>query len=178
MPAQTMPETRQLGAWTFVAEGSVENQLHTSAAQAAYYGWETTASEHPYQSLPWLGAVVDVSGHYNNSSNTLDNVLIHTDVSRYIVSAGPEVAWSGRAVRPFARFQLGVDIDRFAETLNDTAASATSSTNFAMLSGGGADVKITHAVGIRAQCDWIGSWVSSLNHNDYIRTSAGVVFHF
>ncbi|MFI5102199.1 MAG: outer membrane beta-barrel protein [Terriglobales bacterium] len=127
-------------------------------------GWEATLEG---KFLPWIGAVVDLDGHYGNHnfSGASANVTAHN------VLFGPRVSVQVQRYRPFAEFLVGVGHISRSNGISD------SNTSFANAVGGGLDYRIAGPVTLRGQLDWINTRFYGDGQNG-VRFSTGIAFHF
>ena len=159
------------------------------------YGW--TASVTQYTSLKWLGATVEVGGHYKSPTLTIPadyfgegvpetdaeiENAVHT--SMYSTMIGPSFVYRGSSsVEPFAHVLLGgVYAKAKLSSVGESLAAGPMEASdwvFGYAVGGGADFKISKKVALRGQVDWICSTFSDLGNDrqDNIRISGGLVLH-
>src|SRR5437870_12603701 len=80
----------------------------------------------------------------------------------------------GGAFTPFAHALFG----GFHSSASASGISASDS-GFALMLGGGADVKVAPAISVRLlQFDWLSLHANGNSDNNNMRLSTGVVFHF
>jgi opacity protein-like surface antigen len=127
-------------------------------------GWEATLEG---KFLPWIGAVVDVDGHYG-SHNYPD---VNANIAAHNVLFGPRVSVTVKRFRPFAEFLVGVGHVSRSNGISD------SNTSFADGVGGGLDYRVAGPVTLRAQLDWINTRFYGQGQNG-VRFSTGIAFHF
>jgi opacity protein-like surface antigen len=115
------------------------------------HGFNVTGAGHFNE---WFSLAGEVSGHYEGG-----------DALHY-VTGGPRVTYRNDSrVEPYAHVLAG-------------AAFANSNANFALVAGGGVDVKVSDKVAIRAvQVDYAPIFFDNFTlHN--VKVSTGVVFRF
>ena len=127
-------------------------------------GWEATLEG---KFLPWIGAVVDVDGHYG--SHIYPDV--NANIAAHNVLFGPRVSVTVKRFRPFAEFLVGVGHVSRSNGISD------SNTSFADGIGGGLDYRVAGPVTLRAQLDWINTRFYGQGQNG-VRFSTGIAFHF
>jgi hypothetical protein len=127
-------------------------------------GWGTGATVNFNN---WFGIASDFGGAYKSQNG----VSFHN----YTYTFGPQVSWRHNPTfTPFAHFLLG----GFRGTVSASGASA-SDNGFAMMFGGGADVKATQHLAVRAfQLDWLSLHSNGSNDNNNLRISTGVLFRY
>ena len=117
-----------------------------------------------------VSLVADVGAHFNTASDLGPNfpgVVAKTSVYEFL--AGPRFTARGDRVDVFAHALAGWAVGR--SSLRGFADSA-----FALGGGGGVDVRVTRRFAVRAQFDWLGSFVDILEANT--RLGAGLVYRF
>jgi hypothetical protein len=120
-------------------------------------GWELSGE---YKVLPWIGAAVDVDGHYGSLQG------VSSSVHNYLF--GPQVSFPAR-VSPFAHVLVG------GEHFHGGGASDTS---FATAFGFGIDTHVAPQISWRiVQFDVIHTHLFN-EGEDHTRVSTGIVFHF
>jgi hypothetical protein len=133
-------------------------------------GWEATLEG---KFLPWIGAVVDVDGHYGSHTYYCPGVgcPLNANISAHNVLFGPRVSVQVKRFRPFGEFLVGVGHISRSNGISD------SDTSFVNGLGGGLDYKIAGPVTFRAQLDWINTRFYNQGQNG-VRFSSGIAFHF
>ncbi len=112
----------------------------------------------------WFGVTADFSGTYKGVGGISANAYTYT--------FGPTVTLRNERVSPFAHALFG----GFRASAG-LGGSSTSTNGFAMLMGGGIDVKATPRVSIRVfQADWIMWRTQGITEKKNARISAGLVF--
>lgn len=140
----------------------------TGAGQkkSSYNGWETTLTMDPGQ---WFNFEFDFAGRYNSSTIQLPAQIgtcppvclpaVSVDSTEHEYLFGPRIHYPKKRVSPFAHILFGAShvtshatfpltFPTFPVNLN------TSQTGFAMVAGGGVDVKISKHVFWRNQMDY------------------------
>ena len=135
-----------------------------SGVKTGYSGWDGALQ---FNMGGRFGLVGDVSGNYGTP------FAGSPSISSYTFAFGPSVNFRGEKTKPFVHALFGG---------NRLASSGVSETSFAMLLGGGVDVKATHGVWFRlGQLDYMytkhGDTFGFTGHQNNFRYSAGVVFH-
>jgi hypothetical protein len=175
--AQAVPLPSSPPTWDLFAGGTLQRGVG-STSTPNYYGWDTSVTERPYQSHPWIGGTVEASGSYRNSASTVLGASVKTDDGAYTVMGGPSVTFKLHRVQPFARVLLGGLFNRTSISVSSQNASTVVSKYFGTAFGGGVDFPVTQKFAIRGQADWLRDWTSNLEASNSIRASAGVVFRF
>lgn len=146
-----------------------------SINRASLNGWEGSLEGKVF---PWVGAVVDFSGHYGSQDVpsgagtcavgvTCSPLQVSTNTQDVLF--GPRVSFSVRKFRPFAEALFGVG--------HVNANAAGSDTSFATALGGGIDYKIIRPVAWRFQGDYVQTRFFGATQNN-VRLSTGIVFRF
>jgi opacity protein-like surface antigen len=135
-----------------------------TGVKTGYSGWDGALQ---YNMGGRFGLVGDVSGNYGTPFSGSPSI------SSYTFAFGPSVNFRAEKTKPFVHALVGG---------NRLASSGVSETAFAMLLGGGVDVKATHGVWLRlGQFDYMytkhDSTFGFTGHQNNLRYSAGVVFH-
>ena len=139
-------------------------------------GWEGSAEGKVF---PFLGLVLDVSGHYGTEQSTRflspvppgGTTIPSVKGKLHSVLFGPRVSVSVHGVRPFAHVLVGgaVISQKFGGQVNDVS--------LATAVGGGGDFKLAKLVGWRIQGDLLHTQLFGNTQNN-VRVSTGLVFHF
>jgi opacity protein-like surface antigen len=138
-------------------------------------GWEGSVEGKVF---PFVGLVVDVSGHYGSQDAlnpaatcaigvTCSPLHVSTSIQNFLF--GPRVSFSVGKIRPFAEALFGGG--------HVNADSAGSDTSFATALGGGIDYKIIRPVALRVQGDYVQTRFFGATQNN-LRLSTGIVFRF
>lgn len=115
----------------------------------------------------FIGATGEIGGNYGNASAS------GAKADQFLFLFGPKFAYRGNSrVTPFAHVLPGV------VRLNvDFGANDTSTTQFALATGGGLDINVTDRIAVRgAQADYIMTRLGGIQNN--LRVSTGFVFKF
>jgi Outer membrane protein beta-barrel domain len=127
-------------------------------------GWDTSATANFNN---WFGIGGDFSGAYAKPSGV--------SLNTYTYTFGPVLSYRhNEKVTPFGHFLLGG---------YHAAASASgvsvSNSGFAMMFGGGFDVKATQHVALRAiQFDWLSLHSNGASDNNNMRITTGLLFRY
>jgi hypothetical protein len=127
-------------------------------------GWDTTLTGNLNN---WFGVAADFSGAYKSQSGVSFN--------NYTYTFGPVVSMRhNENFTPFAHFLAG----GFHSSASSGGFSAGGS-GFAMMLGGGVDVKVTPRVAVRAiQFDWLSLHANGSSDNNNMRISTGLLFRY
>ncbi len=127
-------------------------------------GWNTGATANFNN---WFGIASDFSGAYKSQNG----VSFHN----YTYTFGPQVSWRRNpAFTPFAHFLAG----GFRGSASVGSASA-SDNGFAMMFGGGVDIKASRRFAVRAlQLDWLSLHSNGASDNNNMRISTGLLFRY
>ncbi len=127
-------------------------------------GWNTGATANFNN---WFGIASDFSGAYKSQNG----VSFHNYTSTF----GPPVSWRRNpAFTPFAHFLAG----GFRGSASVGSASA-SDNGFAMMFGGGVDIKASRRFAVRAlQLDWLSLHSNGASDNNNMRISTGLLFRY
>jgi hypothetical protein len=135
-------------------------------------GWEGSLEG---KVLPWIGLVVDFSGHYGSQqvpcAVPVDCFIIPTaNVHEQDILFGPRVSMSVGKIRPFAEALFGA-----GHISTDNGGG--SDTSFATALGGGIDYKIIRPVAWRFEGDYVQTRFFGTTQNN-VRLSTGIVLRF
>jgi Outer membrane protein beta-barrel domain len=127
-------------------------------------GWDTTVTGNLNN---WLGVAADFSGAYKSQNGVSFN--------NYTYTFGPVVSMRhSESFTPFAHFLAG--------GFHSSAAAGGltgSDGGFAMMLGGGVDVKVTQRLAVRGvQFDWLSLHANGGSSNNNARISTGLVFRY
>jgi hypothetical protein len=115
----------------------------------------------------WFGVTADLSGAYKGVAGVVG-------ANAYTYTFGPTVSARGERVTPFAHVLLG----GFHASAGFQGLSASTS-GFAMMVGGGVDVKLTEHLSARlVQPDWVLWHAEGHTEKKNVRISTGIVFRF
>jgi hypothetical protein len=177
--AQTAPSTPPPPTWDVFGGGTFQRAVgNDSLPHYNFYGWDTSVSERPYRSHPWIGATVEASGAYRNVATSASGFSIREDSGAYTIMGGPSAVLKLQRIQPFARALLGVALERDAVSVGGQNSSSAWSHFFGTAFGGGVDVPVNGKFAIRGQADWLRVWAANLQGGNSIRASAGGVFRF
>jgi outer membrane protein with beta-barrel domain len=115
----------------------------------------------------WFGVASDFSGAYKSQNGVSFN--------NYTYTFGPVVSLRhSETFTPFAHFLAGG-----AHSSAAFGGASASGNGFAMMFGGGVDVKATQHVGVRAiQFDWLSLRSNGASDNNNMRISTGLLFRY
>jgi len=127
-------------------------------------GWDTSVTSNLNH---WFGIGADFSGAYKSESGASFNTYTYT--------FGPVVSYrNNEKLTPFAHFLLG----GYHSSASAFGISASGS-GFAMMLGGGFDVKATQHVALRAiQFDWLSLHSNGASDNNNMRIATGLLFRY
>jgi opacity protein-like surface antigen len=127
--------------------------------------------------VPFLGLVVDISGHYGDRSDfpTSTNTPVPVAGSEYNFLFGPRVSVSVKRFRPYAQALFGAS--HVSVSGREGVHYSASDSSFSYALGGGLDYKVWGPVGWRFQGDFMQTRFFS-NTQDDGRFSTGIVLHF
>jgi hypothetical protein len=113
----------------------------------------------------WFGGRLEVSAYHGNEAGTT--------VSAQTFTYGPVFSYRRlRTVTPFAHVQLGA-----IHASEGYLGISQGAIKFAMVGGGGADVRINKRVSVRLQADYMMSRFLTLNQNN-LQGTIGLVVRF
>lgn len=127
-------------------------------------GWDTAVTGNLNR---WFGVAGDFSGAYKSQNGVSFN--------NYTYTFGPVLSWRHNpSFTPFAHFLAG----GFRASAAFSGLSGSDS-GFAMMFGGGVDVKATQHVAVRAvQFDWLSMRANGFSDNNNMRISTGLLFRY
>lgn len=127
-------------------------------------GWNTSVAGNLNN---WFGIAGDFSGAYKTQNGVSFN--------NYTYTFGPVISYRhNENFTPFAHFLAGGS--RASASFNGLSGS---SNGFAMMFGGGLDVKATRHVGVRAiQFDWLSLRSNGTSDNNNMRISTGLLLRY
>jgi hypothetical protein len=127
-------------------------------------GWDTAVTGNLNR---WFGIAADFSGAYKSQNGVSFN--------NYTYTFGPVVSWRhNETFTQFAHFLAG----GFRASAAFGGLSG-SDNGFAMMFGGGVDVKATRRVAVRAvQFDWLSLHSNGSSDNNNMRISTGLLFRY
>jgi hypothetical protein len=173
--AQDNPKVAVFGGYQYLYNGnSTINGQSVPNSSQSFNGWDASVAGYFHK---YLGVEGDFGGAYATKG------VVSTHV--YTYTGGPVVSLNARGrVNPFVHALFG----GIRVGASDSAISI-SENGFAMLFGGGVDVKATNTVAVRLiQADWLyyhfgsntiaGVTVPSFSQSNNVRISTGIVFRF
>ena len=127
-------------------------------------GWDTTVTGNVNR---WFGVAADFSGAYQSQNGVSFN--------NYTYTFGPVVSWRHNdRFTPFAHFLAGG-----SHASASFAGLSASDGGFAMMFGGGVDVKATQHIALRAvQFDWLSLHSNGVSDNNNMRISTGLLLRY
>ena len=127
-------------------------------------GWDTAVTSNLNN---WLGIGGDFSGAYKSQNGASFNTYTYT--------FGPVVSYRhNEKLTPFAHFLFG----GFHSSASALGLSASDS-GFAMMLGGGFDVKATQHIALRAiQFDWLSLHSNGATDNNNMRIATGLLLRY
>jgi len=139
-------------------------------------GWHASVTENVNK---WFGATIEVSGHYKRPLSIdltpfgFPGQTLNINASAYIAGGGPQFSYHRiEKVSPFAHVLFGA----FHARVNvPTTPVKISDTTWAIILGGGVDMRLSRYLAVRAQADYIRSHFSDLGQNHF-RVSGGLVY--
>ena len=143
----------------------------TGAAQRVeiFGGLQYTHLQPAYNALGWNAAVTGNFKHFLGITGDFSGAY-RSSVDFHSYTVGPVLTARLPIVQPFVHALFG------GATLS---AAGTSTTDFAMLVGGGLDIGLRKGIGIRLiQADWLSTRFGGFVDNSQGRASAGLVLKF
>jgi hypothetical protein len=127
-------------------------------------GWDTAVTGNLNH---WFGVAADFSGAYASQNGV--------NLNNYTYTFGPVVSWRHNdTFTPFAHFLAGGV--RSSASFSGLSASDN---GFAMMFGGGVDVKASRRIAVRAiQFDWLSLHSNGNSDNNNMRISTGLLFRY
>jgi hypothetical protein len=177
--AQDNPKVEVFGGWQYLHFGG-DNSYIGNASK----GWDSSLTANVNKHF---GLTADFSDAYktqNITSETPEGIVsanIHSHVYSY--TFGPVVSMdSGGKINPFAHALFGGAhvTESGCVVLEEGSGCGLGSQNgFAMMLGGGVDVKANKFMALRIpQVDWVYYRFNGVGESKNVRISAGVVFRF
>ncbi len=160
--AQDTPNVEIFGGYSYLRQNDnlIGEDLH---------GWNASFASN---FTKWLGLAAEFSGHYGDATLTPG---LKADVATHLFAVGPRFSYRGsESVTPFAHVLFGAarsDVTYFVPTgrtrFNESA--------FALIVGGGLDLKVHDNVAIRLiQADYVLTRFNSDSQHNF-RASTGLV---
>lgn len=178
--AQDTPRVEVFGGYQYLHAGNIDSFGHGANTN----GWDTAATVNLNS---YLGVTADFSGSYKTANvpgpfGGSNSFQAHVRV--YTYTFGPVVSLnSGGTLKPFAHVLFGGAHLRpngcviFSGSPDECGSGSYS--GFAMMLGGGIDVKAGKSVAIRlVQFDWAHLPSGGGGGNNGVRVSTGLVFRF
>ena len=167
--AQDAPKVEVFGGYSYLNPKDADD-LH---------GWNASVTGNVNK---WFGIKTDVSGYYDSA-----NVpgIAKVNLSSYLILAGGQFTYRGNErVQPFAHVMAGTTYDRIRTRVSCTpgtlgcsafANGRFSDAGFALVLGGGVDLKVAKALAVRLiQADYVYSRNEGFNDHA-LRLSTGLV---
>jgi len=128
-------------------------------------GWNTSLTGNLNN---WFGIAADFSGAYKSQNGVSFN--------NYTYTFGPVISYRHNATfTPFAHFLAGGN--RASASISGVGSG--SDNGFAMMFGGGLDVKASQHLALRAvQFDWLSLHSNGASDNNNMRISTGILFRY
>jgi hypothetical protein len=128
-------------------------------------GWNTSLTGNLNN---WFGIAADFSGAYKTQNGVSFN--------NYTYTFGPVISYRhNEKLTPFAHFLAGGN----HASASISGVGSGSDNGFAMMFGGGLDVKASQHLALRAvQFDWLGLHSNGASDNNNMRISTGILFRY
>jgi hypothetical protein len=134
-----------------------------------YGGGQFTHLQPSYNAFGWNASVTGNFKHFLGITGDFSGAY-RSNLDFHSYTFGPVLTARLPVVQPFVHALFG------GATLS---GSGTSTTDFAMMLGGGLDLGLRKGIGIRLiQADWLSTRFGGSTNNDNGRVSAGVVLKF
>ena len=116
-----------------------------------------------------------LTGDFGGAYETINVLGTNVSFKVYTYTGGPVVNLNHEGtVNPFVHALVGG-----ARLTGSVSGAGSGSVNgFTMMYGGGADIKMSKAVALRGQVDWVYLRVSGVSSSKNVRLSTGIVFRF
>jgi hypothetical protein len=168
--------------WDIFGGGAYARLPLAAAPAASSYdrnatGWILSISERPYEKYRWIGGTIEGSGVYASGTYTQLGATLTEAQHLYTVMGGPMVMLPRGPIEPFARVLFG-DTFSYNAVSNLVTPANTTTRNFGVAFGGGADLMFGHYWAMRGQADWIDSHTSSTQSAGTLRVSLGAAYKF
>lgn len=166
------PDWEIFGGYSFsrVSAGAANAFVATFPLQQNSNGWEASLGQNVNR---WLGGVADFGGAYANR-----NVGgLQFNSSAYSFLFGPQFALRTQRISLFGRAMIGGE--HALLNFSGSTSPIFSQTKWAYALGGGADIKLTRLVSLRADADFIRTHFPEALAKDFqnnVRVSAGLAF--
>lgn len=186
--AQETPKVEVFTGYSFMSAGfPFSTDPAAGNGNGVLNGWNFSAAVNANR---WIGVVADFGGYYGpvtkgKTFKPANCVLCTSDFSgilhnMYTFTAGPQLSIRQDRVTAFAHALFGgahIREDLFIFNTTLPPAARISSTNFAFLVGGGADITLSHRFAVRIQPDYLKTEILGRRQNNF-RASTGLVFRF
>jgi hypothetical protein len=181
--AQDTPKVEVFTGYSFMsAEFPLSTDAGAGNVRGTLNGWNLSAAANANR---WFGIVGDFGGYYGSPTKTdffkpANCVLCTGGVAAtlrnmHTFTAGPQLTIRQENLSVFAHALFGGAHIREDLVSNVTPSANVSSTNFALLLGGGVDIGFSHRFALRIQPDYLKTEILSRRQSNF-RFSTGVVF--
>ena len=128
-------------------------------------GWNTSLTGNLNN---WFGVAADFSGAYKSQNGA--------NFNNYTFTFGPVVSYRhNETITPFVHFLAGGS----HASVSVSGVGSSSGNGFAMMFGGGMDVKATRRIALRAiQFDWLSLHSNGATDNNNMRISTGLLLRY
>jgi hypothetical protein len=174
LPLMAQDKVEVFGGYQYLHTGNIAVDGQTLANSSQNFnGWDASGT---YYFHKFIGLQGDFGGAYA----TVDGVSGHI----YTYTGGPVIAFREGPIRPFVHALFG------GARLTGSEDGVSASLNgFTTIVGGGVDVKVAHAISVRAiGVDWLyyhfgstaidGVALPSFSQSNNVRITSGIVFRF
>jgi opacity protein-like surface antigen len=184
--AQDAPKVEVFTGYSFMSAGfPFSTDPAAGNGSGVLNGWNFSAAVNANR---WIGVVADFGGYYGSVTKgttfkPANCVLCTSDFTAtlhnmHTFTAGPQLSIRQDSVTVFAHALFGGAHIREDLGINiSPPATSISSTNFAFLVGGGADIALSQRFALRIQPDYLKTEILGRKQNNF-RVSAGLVFRF
>lgn len=181
--AQDTPRAEVFTGYAFMSAGfPFSTDPAVGSGNGVLNGWNFSAAVNANR---WIGVVADFGGYYGSpTKGTLfkpaNCVLCTSDFTgilhnMHTFTAGPQLSIRQDKVTVFAHALFGGAHIREDLVINNSTSDRISSTNFAFLVGGGADIALSHRFAVRIQPDYLKTEILGRTQNNF-RASTGLLF--
>lgn len=184
--AQETPKVEVFTGYSFMSAGfPFSTDPAAGGGSGVLNGWNFSAAVNANR---WIGVVADFGGYYGpvakgTTFKPANCVLCTNDFNgilhnMHTFTAGPQLSIRQDKVTVFVHALFGgAHIREDLVIGTPPPVARVSSTNFAFLAGGGADIALSHRFAVRIQPDYLKTEILGRRQNNF-RASAGVVFRF
>jgi len=184
--AQETPRAEVFTGYSFMSAGfPFSTDPAAGTGSGVLNGWNFSAAVNANR---WIGVVADFGGYYGSPTKgttfkPANCVLCTSDFTgilhnMHTFTAGPQLSIRQDKVTVFAHALFGGAHIREDLIINiPPPATRISSTNFAFLVGGGADIALSQRFALRIQPDYLKTEILGRKQNNF-RVSTGLVFRF